>query len=204
MDRILSDIGLSRRELRARLDLVPEVLIAALPSTLDDFLGGVVPPTGWGINGRTGAGKTSAMVCLLRAHLVACMERRRAEHLPPEPPTRFALWVEWPRAAHLLRANAVADPEAVAHWVDSWCKTPILVLDDLGSERRKGDYQEDYACGELDYVISTRYRDCRPTWYTTNLDAEGMIAMYGARMTSRLIGENPLVEMVGQDRRVSR
>lgn len=113
-------------------------------------------------------------------------------------------WVEWPQAAHVLRANAVVDPDFVAKTVEAWSSVPILVLDDLGSERRKGDYQEDYACGELDFVISARYRNCLPTWYTTNLDQAGLVAMYGARMTSRLIGEAPLIVLAGQDLRVAR
>jgi DNA replication protein DnaC len=83
-------------------------------------------------------------------------------------------------------------------------RAQVLILDDLGAERRKGDYQDDYAAAEIDYIVaSARYRACLPTWYTTNIPLERLAAFYGARFASRLVSESPLVELVGPDRRVS-
>jgi DNA replication protein DnaC len=205
---LLKAIGLEDRECLADPSLVAPDLRRALPPQAREFREGSIPKFGFGIGGEAGVGKTCAMVALLKMHLRAAYERRRQAQDPPIEPSRMRsmyCWVDWPRMAHELRTNAVADPEWVALQVKTMASAQVLILDDLGAERRKGDYQDDYAAGELDFIVaSSRYRSMLPTWYTTNLPLAKLADFYGARFVSRLVSESPLVELVGPDRRASR
>jgi len=79
----------------------------------------------------------------------------------------------------------------------------VLVLDDLGAERAKGDYSEEWTSSLLDLVIDRRYNEMRATWWTANLGAEEFAARYGTRLWSRLTGANPAVMVPsGPDLRV--
>lgn len=204
---LLREIGLEERELAAEPDLVDERLRNSLPSWARDFVQGEIPQFGFGIGGEAGVGKTCAMVAMLKLHLRSAYRRRRehgAHAIAPEKIRSLYCWVDWPRMAHELRTFAVARPEWVANQVKTMSRANVLILDDLGSERRKGDYQDDYAAAELDFVVaSSRYRAMLPTWYTTNLSLEKLAGFYGARFASRLVSESPLVELVGTDRRVA-
>lgn len=205
VEAMLRLIGLEPRELLAEAAKVAPGFKASLPASARDLISGTIPKTGFGITGSTGVGKTCAMVAILRMHIAAAITKARSEGRETGRTAKETYtWLEWPLCAHWLRQNAVIRPDLVQVAIANWCKAPVLVLDDLGGERRKGDYQEDYACGELDYVISARYRACLPTWYTTNLDQAGLVHFYGARMISRLTGDAPLVELRGVDQRVAR
>lgn len=205
---LLREIGLDERELIADPALVPAELRAVFPPQVGEFTRGDVPKFGVGIRGAAGVGKTCALVSILRLHLrTSFVKRREAGEKPTDlcKIQRLFYWVDWPRMAHFLRTHAVTDPDMVRRTVETMATTKVLFLDDLGAERRKGDYQDDYAAGELDYIVaSCRYRACLPTWYTTNLTAEAIPGFYGARFSSRLLAESPLVELVGPDRRVAR
>lgn len=202
---ILKSIGLEERELVADPMAVSLDLRKILPPSAREFIAGEIPRNGFGIGGKAGVGKTCAMVAFFRLHLrAAYLKRREANHPRQDPQALRSMfrWVDWPRMAHELRTYAVVDSEWVRRTVESLSKVPVLVLDDLGAERRKGDYQDDYAASELDYIVaSARYRGCLPTWYTTNLDAAALSKFYGARFTSRLVSESPLLELLDRDRR---
>jgi hypothetical protein len=203
VDSALRTIGLEPRELMADASRIPAAFRSALPPSVHEFVAGEIPKSGFGITGPTGAGKTCAMVAILRLHMTQALAKRRAAGVRPAGGAgNIYRWVDWPQMAHWLRGHAVAAPDRVQLDVSICCKVPALIMDDLGSERRKGDYQEDYACGELDYILSARHRACLPTWYTTNLDHAGLIRSYGARMVSRLCGESPLVLLNGKDQRI--
>jgi DNA replication protein DnaC len=79
------------------------------------------------------------------------------------------------------------------------------MLDDLGVERVRGRYDEDWAASQLDYLVDQRYNEMRPTWYTTNLSKPEFTDRYGSRLHSRLCGENPLYAVAaGHDLRMTR
>lgn len=200
---VLRRIGLEERELVADPQQVPVELRRALPPTAREFIAGGIPRGGFGIGGKPGVGKTCAMVAFLRLHLQNHREKAKGEINRESKDVRDVIsWVDWPSLAHELRTYAVTDPDWVRGTISRMSKAPVLILDDLGAERRKGDYQDDYAAGELDYIVtSSRYRACLPTLYTTNLSASELANFYGSRFSSRLLSESPLVVMAGEDRR---
>lgn len=182
--------GMSRREVRAELGKVPVEIRRAIPSAdVKAMLAGAMPAHGFGIGGDgTGAGKTSAMAAIFREcvlnHAVEEVKAGRAV------PATWLAWEAWPSAVSWMRSNATSD--AFPGFVNHLCSAPVLFLDDLGSERIKGTYVEDFAASQLDWIIDERYRNERPIFYTTNLDTTGLVAFYGARLVSRLCGDNPL------------
>jgi DNA replication protein DnaC len=80
---------------------------------------------------------------------------------------------------------------------------PALVLDDLGGERMRAEYEDDWVASMLDLLIDRRHNAMLPTWYTTNLARNEFMDRYGARLLSRLCGENTLVTVpAGPDMRM--
>lgn len=152
----------------------------------------------FGLSGITGSGKTYAMAAWMKMFIIDYAFKRN--YKAPNPMTfndpvepLELLWVSWPEAIGKLRsANAYNWSE---DWYESLAHIPFLVLDDLGAERIKGSYAEDWAANFLDRIVDSRYRYDLPTWWTTNLDMAGMIGLYGARLVSRLAGEHPLIVM---------
>ena len=70
---------------------------------------------------------------------------------------------------------------------------PLLILDDLGRERIRGSYAEDWAASQLDGIINHRYRHEMPILWTTNVPAAHLVVLYGSALVSRLTGDNPLI-----------
>lgn len=155
------------------------------------ILSGVIPKTGFGIGGAgTGAGKTCALAAIFRAGAKAYAESNIDIDRMPCSKTPWLVWSSWPESVSWMRMNAISDrfPE----YLDRMLGARVLFLDDLGSERIKGSYVDDFAASQLDLIVDSRYREMLPTFYTTNLDLDGMTERYGARLVSRLCGENPL------------
>lgn len=166
-------------------------------------LGKLPEGLGLGLTGPTGCGKTYAI-----AALVMRLNRRDIEEAASDwkegdyfGSYQTLLWESWPEAVGRLRSHGAL--EKSEEWLKGWCSVHYLVLDDLGSERIKGSYAEDWAASFLDRIVDTRYRYERPIYWTTNLDAGGLINLYGSRLVSRLMGPNPLVVMQGKDQRFS-
>jgi hypothetical protein len=194
------EAGMRPREARSEVGKIPVEIKRALPiEAVKSMLEGKPPKAGFGIGGEgTGGGKTSAMAAILRAYLQAREVARVNEGGEPNPcPGAAGLrWRSWPSTVALLRSRATVDG-FVETTVNDMIQADILFLDDLGSERIKGSYVEDFAASQLDVVVDERYRREAPTFYTTNLDMGGLIEFYGARLVSRLCGDNPLVIVTG-------
>lgn len=192
---VLSHRGMCKRDLLADIKKIPKAVSEGLPQDAVKALMDGSPDRGFGISGPTGSGKTMAMAALVKAH--AAKEGRSI--LPEYGVLRcgWLLWRSWPTVADWLRSNAVKDAEAVQEETTGLCAIPMLFLDDLGAERMKGNYSDDYSRSQLDLIIDSRYRNMLPTWYTTNTDAAGLIEIYGSRLVSRLCGENPMATITG-------
>jgi hypothetical protein len=206
--------GLSTRELTARTVGIPAAVAAVLKQgavgrSIRLMQSGEVPPAGFGISGPTGCGKSFALASILRD----MVERRLLGRVRTFGRKAFndawLAWVSWPEAATKFRRMAARGDGAlddVEREVSAMAQVPVLVLDDLGVERFRGaDYSDDWLASQLDALIDERYNEMRPTWYTTNLAAAEFAERYGARMTSRLVSENPLVRVQpGPDLRLAR
>ena len=182
-------LGLSKREARADLQRVPQVVRKALPlDTLKTLLDGDVPSRGFGLGGNTDGGKTMALAAILRRHLEAWARKTvptRGRVLPD-----WFTWVCWPDEVQWLRAHAIAD--TTTDRLDALANVPLLILDDLGRERIKGSYADDWAASQLDFVVNSRYREELVTLWTTNVREVDLVSLYGAALMRRLTAENPL------------
>jgi len=79
----------------------------------------------------------------------------------------------------------------------------LLVLDDLGAERTT-DWVEE----TMNYIVNTRYSDCRPTLFTTNYqdgpddtDPNSLLFRIGFRMRSRIAEMCEFIDCDGADYR---
>lgn len=199
----LRSCGMATQELRATLDRIPREAKAAIPpASATAMIAGKVPDDGWGLVGTTGTGKSLAIAALLKAQVRAAL----ASRIPEEGPIPVD-WIRWesvPSLVDWLRDHARSEPDLVAARIHAACTAKVLVLDDLGAERRIGGYGSDYATGKLDLIVDARWRECLPTWYTANVDGEeGLVGAYGARMVSRLCGPNPCAMVSGLDMRLA-
>jgi DNA replication protein DnaC len=90
------------------------------------------------------------------------------------------------------------------HRLKQLCRTPLLLLDDLGSAKAS-EWTE-----EITYrLINHRYNHCLPTIFTSNLPARAdggldLTDALGRRIVSRLAEMATLVPMTGSDRRRTR
>lgn len=184
--------GLSPRELKADMAKVKPAIRAAVPKkALEALLAGRRPEYGFGLGGNTGGGKTMALAAILKVSAAA-----QYKSFQPQARCRFGgacmgmVWTSWPDEVTWLRKNAIEDTAAAR--VDRLSTCSLLVLDDLGRERIKGSYAEDWAASQLDAVINHRYRHELPILWTTNVPEVDLAALYGGAMLSRLTGDNPL------------
>jgi hypothetical protein len=205
VERRLKELGLGAVERSAEERRIPrEILRAVPPDTIARLLAGQ-RPRGFGLSGGQGIGKTMAVAALLKKGLYSLVSGR-VDLLTdlPSPGSENSRWwavgrlrwASWPeRAAWMKGRISIDDHRGVEEWVLQACSTPLLILDDLGRERMRGSYQEDFSAGHLDRIIDARSREQLPVFWTSNLDVPGLIAFYGSAMTSRLLGLAPVIDL---------
>ncbi|WP_243286041.1 hypothetical protein [Geothrix terrae] len=81
--------------------------------------------------------------------------------------------------------------------MEALANASLLILDDLGRERIKGDYSQDWGASQLDYIVNMRYREERPIIWTTNVRQTDLVRLYGAALVRRLVEPNPMVWVEG-------
>lgn len=132
------------------------------------------------ILGPTGTGKTWIAMALTRLLL-----------------TEDVVPVTVVTAADLM---AALRPSSVAEHADldvmGFAVAPVLVLDDLGSEKMSEWTEE-----QLYRLADERSRNARPTIVTSNSDGPQLRERYGARIIGRLFGGAALIKLDGADRR---
>jgi DNA replication protein DnaC len=209
----LRAIGMGARELEAELQAVPVAIRRALPRLLtQDLIGGdALVADGFGLTGGQGIGKTMCLAAMVRARATALHARALSacRVAPADGDASWfrvgVQWVNWPSGAARVKALSVQDHGAaeVAALVRAWAGTPLLVLDDLGRERMRGAYDEDYAFGVLDQVVDARSRESAPVLWTSNLTPAALVSRYGAALPSRLLELAPAVRLsAGPDLRL--
>jgi len=206
VDRRLEKMGLSSEEIAAERAKVPAdvrsaIAIAGKQASLD-LIDGELPRVGFGLFGGTGTGKSFGLAALLKVFAESALRRRAP--LEGEVPLELGVcWSNWPAEAEWFKVNVLeAGPSyrRLQYLID----VPLLVLDDVGAERMKGTYEEDYAAGKLDLIVDGRSRDHRPIIWTSNLDKVALARRYGSRMSSRLLGQNPGAVVTGPDLRLKK
>lgn len=205
-DDFLSRAGVSARDLQCSAE-------AATPQIIEALSAGVLEQaslaSGFGLSGQAGIGKTGAMVALARAIAhraeapaakpppasVQEMEEQQRDRERPAPP--WMLWLSWPDTVNRMRVLSMQDGgiAEVGRLVDRATRCAVLFLDDVGAERIKGTYIDDWAASQLDLIVDGRYHAMLPTWYTTGLDAKAIVDKYGRRLFSRLCSENRLISL---------
>ena len=193
--------GMGKIEASSTLDKIRKELKDNLPKvTIKGLLEGRMPQNGFGIGGgTTGCGKTCAMAAILIQFLYAngTEQARYYLYVFEKFHLNFSfLWQSWPSAHATLRKTSQYD-KALNDYIEKFIKADLLVLDDLGAEKVKGNIDEDFGVSQLELIIDARYREGKPIFYTTNLDTNEILAFYGARLVSRLCGPNPLAIVPG-------
>jgi len=205
-DRALRRSGVSTRERSASLDLVPaniRRLFGAPALGVEALMAGEEVRRGFGLSGGAGCGKTFALVALFKAAVEARL-RTRAPKIGRAALLTWLAWTSWPTEVNDLRVMSTQEEglvEARAR-ILRLSKIEALVIDDLGVERLRGTYEDDWAASQLDALVDARYNEMLPTWYTTNLTADELQDRYGSRLYSRLCAENPLRAVPGPDLRL--
>ena len=186
--------GLQNREAGAELSKIPKPILQAIPWEFRDGKSW----DGFGIGGGTGIGKTQAIASVLRAALNQWADRVIVPSIRNEYDQRKAFpsirWSCWPDEVHWLRSHAINGAE---ERVDHLATAQLLILDDLGRERIKGDYSQDWGASQLDFIVNSRYRAELPIIWTTNVRQSDLVGLYGAAMVRRLIEPNPMIWVDG-------
>lgn len=184
---VLRGAGVALREMKA-LDVQP----------IHSF---DVPYSGFGLTGKTGLGKTWALVQFFGAvvdEIVGDGPNSR-ECVP----ARFSFWVNWPDQAECLKrmVSGNGDGQDLNEFIERAQTCQYLFLDDLGQERIKG--AEDYSLGVLKEIIDHRHRNDLPLFWTSNLTVPQLANLYGSRIVSRMMEAWPPVQVQGKDLRLS-
>lgn len=192
----LIDAGLARRERMATLGGIPPSIRRAAAEPMRELIRGEIPAQGFGLIGTPGIGKSSAFGALLREfggkrieQLVAAGDFRRVRG--------WLVWLDWPEESARMRARSLKEDGHVAIDEDirRWSAIEVLIIDDLGAERMRGAYLDDWATSQLDRVIGARDRACKPVWWTSNIGADALAQRYGSRFWSRLSGSAPEITL---------
>lgn len=210
IDKAMAKWGISTRERQATFEQInPKIksVIAAPELQVFNLHLGVIPSKGFGLVGPTGIGKTCAMAAIVKL-MIESRWRHRMHADGFGCLRQFVYWLRWPEQVNSLRQMAASDQNGIARCQDMarvWANADVLVIDDLGAERLKSEYETDWATSLLDMVIDHRYNEMRPIYYTSNLLVDELVDRYGSRMFSRLVGQNPaLVAPSGPDLRMIR
>jgi DNA replication protein DnaC len=122
--------------------------------------------------GASRVGKTSLAVAMMRRWVG--QQGRHAEFIPVH---RLGF-------ARIQHAAGHGEPEIV----DRAMKAPLALLDDVGCER-------DTATNPLPDIIFERHAAQRPTWITTGLTREELVARYGTGIVSRLLDRTKVLRL---------
>jgi hypothetical protein len=203
----LMDAGLEDRERGATVDRIPPEIRRRLPPTIvRGMVAGELPERGFGLSGTSGIGKTMALSAIVKQYAMARLQRiARAGEF--KRARGWLAWVPWKATTETVRALSMEERghAEVNRLMERYARAEVLVLDDLGAERIRGNYADDWATSQLDRIVDLRDRKMLPLWYTSNLDAAALQKFYGSRLWSRLCGIAPLVELgSGPDLRLRR
>ncbi len=181
--------GLQAREVRVDPKAITPAIRRALPKEAASALAkGRVPEAGFGLLGGPGVGKTATLAALMRVWAEAWVRSVGPSKAAAIRHTSLGLaWVNWPEfvaagKGAMARERGEEAETAVLEAMDAG----VLVLDDLGRERVRGSYVEDWGASQLDRLVDHRDRRGLVTFWTSNLGTTDLAHHLGAGLTSRL------------------
>ncbi len=157
-------------------------------------------PSGYGLVGSTGTGKT----CHLARGLGQTIEA--IVLVAPEParaclPRNGFRWINWPmRVEKIKRLVSNKQFQDIDEIVSSLADVGQLYLDDLGRERIANDH--DYGVGILAEIIDHRYRHNLPIFWSSNFAPQELLGKYHDAIISRLVSTWPPIVIKGKDLRL--
>lgn len=117
--------------------------------------------------------------------------------------SKACIFVNVPELLERIRASySSKSSEREDDIINAVKQCDVLILDDLGAERHKGD--DDWATEKLFTIIDFRYRNMRPIFGTTNCTPESLEDKIGPRIISRLREICDLTPCLGDDYRIQR
>jgi DNA replication protein DnaC len=131
------------------------------------------------LTGLTGCGKTHLAVSMLRHLITSSTKPLYNDRYGDEKP--HGLFITVPELLLEIRKSFNNKEEDESSIVDKYSRIPVLLLDDLGSEKCS-----EWSESTLYIIIDRRNRDEMFTIVTSNLTLEGIEQHLGARIASRL------------------
>lgn len=141
---------------------------AAVRDRLQVWADGNLAERGWYLMGPVGTGKT---------HLAHAVANRLRDRTIPVLAVSVPYFLARLRATYDTRAQ-----DAGAAMEAELATVPLLILDDLGTER-----PTDWALERLFLAIDQRYEACLPMGVTTNWKPKDLEEVIGGRLVSRLM-----------------
>lgn len=132
--------------------------------------------------GEVGTGKTGVAVAALRPFVMAGCP---------------VMYGTLPFLMEQLRPVGLnGDHTGLRTSIDKICRTGVLVIDDLGTEKRG-----EWVAERLTMIVDERHKNGRPTIVTTNLKPDQLNSAVGERVTSRLTAGATILRAGGDDLR---
>lgn len=114
--------------------------------------------------------------------------------------SKACIFVNVPELLERIRASySSKSNESEDDIISAVKQCDVLILDDIGAERHKGD--DDWATEKLFTIIDFRYRNMRPIFGTTNCTPDSLEDKIGPRIMSRLREICDLTPCLGDDYR---
>ena len=142
------------------------------------------------IQGACGTGKTHLAVAIAKGlYLKRIRESQKEMDISPD------IFYNFQEIAIKVKSSFRTQDESMFDVIRP-CLTRFKIIDDIGAAKPTETTIE-----ALYLVVNTRYDDCLPTIYTSNLTLKEMSGSYGDRIASRLAACTQ-IKLVGADRRI--
>ncbi len=189
--------GIPKRHAKFTLNTLPAdtLQLALLRGYGTNVIERVTAGQGLYLYGGTGTGKTTA-VCTLALHFI--MQKTLADLRTGARTMQLVAYLNVPDLLTTIK-RGFDDREverSTSLWLDEIARVPLVVFDDLGSER-----PTDWSRERLLTLINERYDNERATFFTSNLTLDELKEPLGARLQSRIAGMTVPVKYDGRDRR---
>ncbi len=152
------------------------------------------------IGGECGVGKTHLAVACMYAWMRKYFQFGYPEYGDtPQLQTPVPLFLPTIDLFFELKTTFGGHGKTEQEVLDRYTKLPMLVIDDLGAEK-----SGEWARQDLYYLIDQRYKNEVQTVITSNLTLARISELIDDRIASRINGMGVVIELGGEDRRVSK